>query len=192
MLTMLLLLLLLLQVLASSALHDPLASLSSLKDRRSSKALNRTESQASALSNSSSQTVDSLARTLSSKEVGCFTQTEIHLVRPRYLDCINAAWKITVNEINPKASRYFSRVPGRPNHDFLLPDVFISGSCAIYVDVVSEAEYDIFSLMELQQVALELVDDCVKLRPHLGGDELAGPKQVTKMLIFGPPNHGIE
>ena len=42
-----------------------------------------------------------------------------------YLDCVNAAWQMTADEMHPKADRRFSRSSGRPNYDFLVPEAFI-------------------------------------------------------------------
>ena len=181
--------LLLFQAFVSSALANPLVWLPSLNGRKSVTTLNETaDIQLPALSNASSQVADLLAQNLYSQDLGCFPNAAPQgtgLKETKYLDCINAAWRITVSEMHPKADRYFSRLPGRSDHDFLVPDGFIQDSCAIIVDVISETDYDIFSLVELQKVALELVESCVKPRPHLGGRDRVGPKQVTQVLIFG-------
>jgi len=51
--------------------------------------------------------------------------------------------------------------------------------------VVADDDYDTFSLLDLAWEAIDMAEDCVKYRPHLGGKVMTGTKHVLKMLIFG-------
>lgn len=178
--------LLLLPLFAWSVPASPSVSLPSFNTRHSAEAFNvSTELWSLAPFNKSSRVVGSLARGTFGEYTGCLGQDpSVPHEEATYLDCLNAAWKMDVGN-DPRARRYISRHRRYPDRDFLVPAAFIRGSCIIYVDTVNDNDHDMLSMLDIRRVVLEVIDQCVKPSPHLGGKDLVGRKQVIKVLVFG-------
>lgn len=68
---------------------------------------------------------------------------------------------------------------------FPLPQAFRSGTCVISVDVVHDADKDIFPLWVVNNAALDLMMECVGGSFHVGGKKFVGPNQVVYVMVFG-------
>ncbi len=94
-----------------SAPPSPLVSSPSFSSNGIARALNKTtEIQQLALSNTSFQIINRLADV----EAGCFPQYDPdrpQLEETTYFDCVNAAWRITAGQIDPRARKTFWAPP---------------------------------------------------------------------------------
>ncbi len=134
--------------------------------------------------------VNPLVRHLPSEYIGCFERDPSFRPphqQPTYVDCLNVAWHLKMDAVDPTRSRNFSRHPGDPDHDYLVPSIFAKNSCVVYVDVIKENDHDMLSMTDLAKTALEIAEDCVKKRPHLGGTDVAGPQRVIQVIVMGAP-----
>lgn len=167
----------------------PSVSLPSFNRRHLAEAYNESaELWSSAPLKKSSRVIDSLASDTVDYGVGCIPQEppgQPQHYKPMYIDCLNAAWKIQKDGVDPRTSRNFSRHLVNPDRDYLVPEAFTWQSCIIYVDTLEENDYDMLSLQNIKDVALNIIKECLERRPKLGGKQLVGPKQVIKVLLFG-------
>ena len=134
--------------------------------------------------NTSSQAPGGLAH--DKYEVDCYDQPSMPIYKPAtYIDCVNAIWNIGKDVKDPRATKNFNRHTEDPEADFSVPVLFLSNTCMISIDVGKEDDHDTLSIIDLQAKAVELVDECVKPRPHLGGKVWVGRKQVIRVIVFG-------
>lgn len=178
--------LLLIPLFVWSAPASPSVSLPSVNGRQSAIAFNKSaELWSLAPFNKSSRVVDSLTRDTFGEHVGCRIQEPRPVKRIEYLDCLNAAWKILQDGIDIRKIRRFSRHGGHPDSEYLVPVLFMWKTCFIIVDTLEANDHDMLSLLEIRRVALRLIEECVKPPLYEAGKDLAGPKQVIKVLVFG-------
>lgn len=168
---------------------DPSVPLPSFNRMQLAEAYNKSaELWSSVPLNKSSRVINSLASDTVIRGVRCLS----HLPReepprqePVWVDCLNAVWKILEDGVDPRTRRTIRRHVVNPDRDYLVPNVFTWRSCIIIVDTLEENDYDILSMLDIRNVALDIMEKCLKHRPYLGGSDLVGPKHVTMVLLCG-------
>lgn len=96
-------------------------------------------------------------------------------------DCLNAAEEL-ISIRNPFRSVTFAR---RKIVGFPLPKVVRNGTCVISIDVINDADQDIFRPWQVYITARELALRCVQGAFDLGGRTMTGPRKVVDVLVFG-------
>ena len=103
-------------------------------------------------------------------------------------DCDLAAYDM--NKDFDKSADYatFSR---QPSAEYRLPRIYRSGSCLIYLDMVSDMDEDTIYTAEITAETMSLVSQCVggpdrkPEDPHLGGVADIGIRQLLHVVVFG-------
>ena len=113
----------------------------------------------------------------------CFNPTPSHreLYPVRLQDCHNALKELYAFQ-NPFRPVTFAR---RKYIGFSLPRVFRSGSCIISIDVMNDADSDIFKPIMVNSKARELALRCTEGTFRFGGRAKTGPLKVVDVLVFG-------
>ena len=116
----------------------------------------------------------------------CFNASaDSRLIEPKMDDCLQAVQRVRQVGTLTRPLIFSRRARGI----FPLPQVFRSGTCVISVDVVHDADSDIFPLLVVNNAALDLAMECVGGSSHVGGKKFIGPRQVVYVMVFGrnPP-----
>lgn len=116
--------------------------------------------------------------------VNCFTNLPgHHLAQPVITDCTAALRQVLCGE-KTSAPMHFST-----KHGFTVPHRWVHGTCNIVIDTVSdedENQFDIFSLTDIVDRAVELLGRCINdARYKYGGRTTVGPKDEFTLLMFG-------
>ena len=116
--------------------------------------------------------------------IHCFTEKPGHnLGRPVITDC-TAALRLALCGEKILAPMYFSK-----NHGFTVPHKWTHGTCNLIIDTVEsddENQFDVFSLTDVVNRALELLNTCVNDAKYgFGGKTTVGPKNEFMLLMVG-------
>lgn len=68
---------------------------------------------------------------------------------------------------------------------YQVPRQWISGTCVLAIDMISDEAEDTLTFYEIGQVAYILALGCVIHPPHLGGERSVGERKLLNVTIFG-------
>lgn len=118
--------------------------------------------------------------------IGCFKQAEPdepQLCRTSFIDCFHAEERIAAHD---------TRMPidFRNNNDstFIIPNMFVYRTCAIYISMVSADAEDFFYVSQIREVVIDIARRCTSIRRMvLGGKGTAGPRNLVEIDVLGRP-----
>ena len=132
------------------------------------------------LNNSTSLTILN-STVLQTNSAKCFGAQDVDLpVKNRH--CKSAAMQL--NYDHHTRPYIFSR---SPEAQYRLPRFFQSDECAMYLDMISEDDFDTMTLPDIEAVADSLISQCV-VAGHayqFGGLATVGPKHLLHVMFYG-------